>query len=81
MVDWLNARVDPRIHIYAQPTPNSVEAGVLEYVGWQNGREVTSAPFPEISFLGTKSLSPKLNHRTLCATMRLSLSKLNTICA
>jgi hypothetical protein len=54
MVDWLEARVDPRIHIYAQPTPNSVTAGVLDYVGWQNGREVTSAPFPSISFLGTR---------------------------
>jgi hypothetical protein len=54
MVDWLEARGDPRIHIYAQPTPNSVTAGVLDYVGWQNGREVTSAPFPEISFLGTE---------------------------
>jgi hypothetical protein len=54
MVDWLLARNDPRIHIYAQPTPNSVDAGVLEYVGFQNGRAITSAPQPAISFLGTK---------------------------
>jgi hypothetical protein len=54
MVDWLKARVDPRIHIYGQPTPNSVTAGVLDYVGFQNGREITSAPQPSISLLGTK---------------------------
>jgi hypothetical protein len=53
MVDWLKARNDPRIHVYAQPTPNSVDAGVIDYVGFQNGREITSAPFPEISLLGT----------------------------
>jgi hypothetical protein len=53
MVDWLVARNDPRIHIYAQPTPNSQATPPLKYVGWQNGREVTSAPFPSISLLGT----------------------------
>lgn len=54
MVDWLNARTDPRIHIYGQPTPNSVTAGDLKYVGFQNGRAITSANFPSISLLGTK---------------------------
>jgi hypothetical protein len=54
MVDWLKARTDPRLHIYAQPTPNSVEAGTPEYVGFQNGRNITSAPFPAVSLLGTK---------------------------
>jgi hypothetical protein len=54
MVDWLQARNDPRIHIYAQPTPNSVEAGAPAYVGFQNGRAITSANFPTISLLGTK---------------------------
>ncbi len=54
MVDWLKARNDPRLHIYAQPTPNSVETPPLEYVGFQNGREITSANFPSISVLGTK---------------------------
>ncbi len=53
MVDWLLARNDPRIHVYAQPTPNSVATPPLKYVGWQNGREVTSAPFPSVSLLGT----------------------------
>jgi len=53
MVDWLSARNDPRIHIYAQPTPESQATPPLKYVGWQNGREVTSAPFPKISLLGT----------------------------
>ncbi len=53
MVDWLLARNDPRIHIYAQPTPESQATPPLKYVGWQNGREVTSAPFPKVSLLGT----------------------------
>ena len=53
LVDWLLTRNDPRIHIYAQPTPNSQATGPLKYVGWQNGREVTSAPFPSVSLLGT----------------------------
>ncbi len=60
MVDWLKARNDPRIHIYAQPTPNSVKADTiagqdsLKYNGFQNGRGITSAPFPEVSLLGTQ---------------------------
>jgi len=54
MVDWLEARTDPRLHVYAQPTPNSVATPPLDYVGFQNGREITSAPFPAISLLGTK---------------------------
>lgn len=60
MVDWLKARTDPRLHIYGQPTPNSVTADVvlpydsLKYVGFQNGREITSALFPAISLLGTQ---------------------------
>jgi hypothetical protein len=54
MVEWLLARNDPRIHIYAQPTPNSVDAGAPAYVGFQNGRAITSALFPAISLLGTQ---------------------------
>ncbi|HAM08950.1 MAG: hypothetical protein A2X05_14875 [Bacteroidetes bacterium GWE2_41_25] len=53
MVEWLLARNDPRIHIYGQPTPNSQATPPLKYVGWQNGREITSAPFPSVSLLGT----------------------------
>ena len=53
MVDWLKARVDPRLHIYAQPTPNSVDAGTPDYVGFQNGRGITAATFPAVSLLGT----------------------------
>jgi len=53
MVDWLLARTDPRIHIYGQPTPNSVDAGTPAYVGFQNGRGITSALFPAVSLLGT----------------------------
>jgi len=54
MVDWLKARTDPRLHVYGQPTPNSVETPPLDYVGFQNGRGITSANFPSISLLGTK---------------------------
>jgi hypothetical protein len=54
MVDWLKARTDPRLHIFAQPTPNSVATPPLKYVGWQNGREKTAADFPNISLLGTQ---------------------------
>lgn len=54
IVDWLKARNDPRIHIYAQPTPNSIDSPPLEYTGFQNGLNVTAAHFPEISLLGTK---------------------------
>jgi hypothetical protein len=54
MVNWLKARTDPRIHIYAQPTPNSVTTPPLAYVGFQNGRNITAAPFPATSLLGTK---------------------------
>lgn len=53
MVDWLKARNDPRLHVYAAPTLNSVAAGTLNYVGFQNGRDITGATFPEISMLGT----------------------------
>ena len=53
MAEWLVARNDPRIHIYAQPTPNSQATPPLKYVGFQNGREITSAPFPAVSLLGT----------------------------
>jgi len=54
MVNWLKARTDPRIHIYGQPTPNSVATPPLDYVGFQNGRGITSASFPAVSLLGTK---------------------------
>ena len=52
MVNWLLSRNDPRVHIYAQPTPNSQATPPLQYVGFQNGRELTSAPFPAVSLLG-----------------------------
>jgi hypothetical protein len=54
MVNWLKARTDPRIHIYGQPTPNSVTTPPLVYTGFQNGRNITAAPFPSVSLLGTK---------------------------
>jgi len=53
MVDWLEARTDPRLHVYGQPTPNSVDTPPLDYVGFQNGRAITAAIFPTISMLGT----------------------------
>ena len=54
MVEWLKARNDPRIHIYGQPTGNSVNAGTPDYVGFQNGRLITAATVPAVSLLGTK---------------------------
>jgi hypothetical protein len=54
MVNWLKARTDPRVHIYAQPTPNSVATPPVDYVGFQNGRGITAASFPAISLLGTE---------------------------
>lgn len=60
MVDWLKARTDPRVHVYGQPTPESVEADLvlpydtLTYKGFQNGRKITAAYFPGVSLLGTK---------------------------
>lgn len=59
MVDWLKSRVDPRLHIYGQPTPNSINGNkalpvdTIAYVGFQNGRNITAASFPAISLLGT----------------------------
>jgi len=56
MVDWLEARTDPRLHIYGQPTPNSDlvdPVDTIDYVGFQNGRAITAAIFPTISMLGT----------------------------
>jgi hypothetical protein len=54
MVNWLKARNDPRLYVYAQPTPNSVTTPPLAFVGFQNGRGITIAPFPDVSILGTK---------------------------
>jgi hypothetical protein len=54
MVDWLKARNDPRLHIYAQPTANSVSKPPLDYTGFQNGRAVSGAPLLSVSLLGTK---------------------------
>jgi hypothetical protein len=53
MVNWLLAREDPRIHIYAQPTVNSTETPPLLYLGFQNGRNITSANLGAVSLLGT----------------------------
>ncbi|MEN8117273.1 MAG: SusD/RagB family nutrient-binding outer membrane lipoprotein [Bacteroidota bacterium] len=53
MVDYLKDRNDPRVHIYAQPTPKSVEAGTPEYNGHQNGLGHAAANFANISLLGT----------------------------
>ena len=54
MVDWLKTRNDPRVHIYGQPTGNSILAGTPDYIGFQNGREITAATVSAISLLGTK---------------------------
>jgi hypothetical protein len=54
MIDFLNDRNDPRVHIYAQPTPNSVAADNPIYIGQQNGRAHASADFPNTSLIGTQ---------------------------
>jgi hypothetical protein len=54
IVNWLKARNDPRLYIYAQPTPDSQTTPPLNWVGFQNGRNITAANFPGISMLGTQ---------------------------
>ena len=59
IVEWLKARNDPRVHVYAQPVPNSYPPvnstyDSLTYVGFQNGSDEAGAPFPQVSLLGTK---------------------------
>jgi len=53
MVEYLKARSDPRLPIYAQPTPSSVIAGTPDWVGEQNGRAHAASNFAAISLLGT----------------------------
>ena len=53
MVEYLKARSDPRLPIYAQPTPSSVTAGTPDWVGEQNGRAHAASDFSAISLLGT----------------------------
>ncbi|MBN1387078.1 MAG: SusD/RagB family nutrient-binding outer membrane lipoprotein [Bacteroidales bacterium] len=59
MVNWLEDRDDPRLHIYAQPISSSYDIGTgdysgLDYEGFQNGSSELSATIPLISLLGTK---------------------------
>jgi len=53
IVDFLNDRNDPRVHIYAQPIPKSLDAGTPAYNGHQNGLAHAAANFANISLLGT----------------------------
>ena len=53
MVEFLKVRNDPRLPIYAQPTPSSVTAGTPDWVGEQNGRAHAGSNFSQISMLGT----------------------------
>jgi hypothetical protein len=54
MVDWLKARNDPRLPVYAQVTQDyKVGVSTEPYVGEQNGRKQLSSYFPGISLLGT----------------------------
>ena len=39
LADKLNGLNDPRLAIYAQPTTESIDAGMLKYVGVRNGEE------------------------------------------
>lgn len=53
MVNWLQARNDPRLPVYAQPTIASDTSSWPVYYGFQNGSDQASAFFPQISLLGT----------------------------
>ncbi len=54
MIDFLNDRTDPRVHIYAQPIPKSLEdGGTPVYNGHQNGLAHAAANFANVSLLGT----------------------------
>ncbi len=60
MISWLEARNDPRLHVYAQPMSSSYDLddpaedfSGLDYNGFQNGSEELSAQIPLISLLGT----------------------------
>jgi len=53
MVNWLKARDDPRLPVFAQETPDYVNGISTEpYVGEQNGRMQSSTYYPAISLLG-----------------------------
>jgi len=58
MVNWLEDRGDPRIHVYGQPVPSSYtldpeDFSGLDYEGFQNGSSELAAQFPLVSLLGT----------------------------
>ncbi|NOY36595.1 MAG: SusD/RagB family nutrient-binding outer membrane lipoprotein [Chlorobi bacterium] len=53
MVNWLLARNDPRLPVYAQTTVASDTSSWPQYYGFQNGSDKASAFFPQISLLGT----------------------------
>ena len=53
MIDFLNDRTDPRVHIYAQPIPKSLaDGGTPVYNGHQNGLAHAAANFANVSLLG-----------------------------
>jgi hypothetical protein len=55
MVDWLKARNDPRLPVFAQETPDYVNGVSTDpYVGEQNGRDQITSHFPAISLLGVR---------------------------
>ena len=55
LVDWLVARDDPRIHMYAAPTMNYVNGNSPDpYVGEQNGSPLISVDEPKISYIGPR---------------------------
>jgi len=59
MVNWLEDRNDPRVHVYAQPVPSSYtldpeDFSGLDYEGFQNGSSELAAQFPLVSLLGTE---------------------------
>jgi hypothetical protein len=55
MVNWLKARNDPRLPVYAQVTQNYLDSITTEpYVGEQNGLYQLASHFPSVSRLGKR---------------------------
>ncbi|MCK4343918.1 MAG: SusD/RagB family nutrient-binding outer membrane lipoprotein [Bacteroidales bacterium] len=55
MVDWLEARNDPRLPVFAQQTPDYVNGTSTDpYVGEQNGAPYCAADAEKISLLGLR---------------------------
>ena len=70
LVDFLDARNDPRVAVYAQATRSSVDAGTTEYVGMPYGIPegdagkipVADISFPGLAFVGRQAPAVMLTY-------------------